>query len=278
MRHRTPAALGDRVAMVVTDLDGTLLGPDRRISSANRRALEALGERGIIRVIATGRSRFSADRALAPDLPLDYLVVSSGAGILDFGAQRYLRTAGLTPAQTLAAAALCVARGLDFMVHDPIPDNHRFAFHRAQGRADFERRVAFYREHCRPEPPPFERAACQLLAVHDAHESHLEEITQALPQHTVLRATSPLDQCSAWIEIFPATVSKSRACAWIAARHRVPAAQVLAIGNDTNDLDLLRWAGRGVAVGDAHPELRLEFSLVAAHGEDGFAEAVAAWV
>lgn len=275
VNDRSPTRTAERVVMVATDLDGTLLGSDRRISAANLRALEVLGERGIVRVIATGRSRFSAERALARDLPLDYLVVSSGAGIIEFGTQRYLHTEELTPAQTDVAAAICVERGLDFMVHDPIPDNHRFAFHRARGRADFERRVAFYREHCRPERPPYGRAACQLLAVHDADESHVEAITQALPEHTVLRATSPLDHRSVWVEIFPPTVSKSRACAWIAARHRVPVSQVLAIGNDTNDIDLLRWAGRAVAVGDAHPELRREFSLVAAHDDDGFAEAVA---
>lgn len=264
--------------MVATDLDGTLLGPDRRVSAANRRALQALGERGVVRVIATGRSRFSADRVVDRGLPIDYLVVSSGAGIVDFAAQEYLHTDALTPTQTAAAAEVCIVRGLDFMVHDPVPENHRFAFHRARGRADFERRIALYQEHCRPQRPPFESVACQLLAVHDADEAHLEAVTQALPGHTVLRATSPLDHRSAWIEIFPRTVSKSLACAWIAKRHGFRASQVLAVGNDTNDIDLLRWAGQARAVGDCHPELRGEFPLVAAHGDDGFAEAVAALV
>lgn len=263
------------IAMVATDLDGTLLGPDRRISNANLRALHELGERGIIRVIATGRSRFSANRALSPDLPVDYLVVSSGAGIVDFATQQYLHTEQLTADEAAAATEACLARDLDFMVHDPIPDNHRFAFHRARGRADFERRVAFYQEHCRAESPPFRSTACQILAVHDADESHWEAVTKALPGHTVLRATSPLDHRSAWLEIFPSTVSKSQACRWIADRHGLDASRVLAIGNDTNDLDLLRWAGHSAAVADAHPLLAREFALVAPHDADGFADAVA---
>jgi hydroxymethylpyrimidine pyrophosphatase-like HAD family hydrolase len=261
--------------MIATDLDGTLLGSHGRVGARSLEALRRLGDEGVLRVVATGRSAFSARRVLPLDLPIDYLVVSSGAGIIDWSTGEYLRTWSLTAAQTAAAVAVLVEFGLDFMVHEPIPENHRFAFRRAGGWPDFERRVALYEGHCIPWSEAVPPLSCQLLAVHGPEQSPLAEIAARLPEFTVLRTTSPLDHTSVWIELFPHEVSKSQACAWIAARHGIVAADVVAVGNDTNDLDLLRWAGRGLVVGNAHPSLRSEFAAVAEHDADGFAEAAA---
>ena len=66
--------------MVITDLDGTLLNSGRIVSPENRRALERLGELGVVRVIATGRSLFSFNKVIERDFPVDYLLFSSGGG------------------------------------------------------------------------------------------------------------------------------------------------------------------------------------------------------
>ena len=261
------------MVMIATDLDGTLLDGRGRLSAKSRAALEELGARGVVRVVATGRSRFSADRVLPGDLPLDYLVVSSGAGIIDFATGQYLRVQSLAAERTAHAAAELQTLELDFMVHERIPDNHRFAFHRARGCADFERRVDKYREHAEPGGAPWALQACQLLAIHEPTRDAYDDVRARLPGLSVVRTTSPLDQRSVWIEIFPGEVSKSQACAWIAARHDIGAAEVTAIGNDTNDLDLLHWAGHAFAVGNAHPQLLDEFRPVATNDGDGFAQA-----
>ncbi len=262
--------------MIATDLDGTLLGSGGAPSDRNLESLRQLGERGVVRVVATGRSAFSARRVVTPQTPIDYLVVSSGAGIIDWQSGEYLRTAQLEADQTAAAAAVLVELGLDFMVHEPIPSNHRFGFRRAVGQADFERRIALYAEHCAEAPGPWRDGACQLLAVADGAASRFEEVRRRLPDFTVLRATSPLDRTSEWIEVFPAHVSKSQACAWLAERHGVSADATVAIGNDTNDVDLLRWAGRAFVVADAHPSLIGEFERVSTADGHGFADAAAA--
>jgi hydroxymethylpyrimidine pyrophosphatase-like HAD family hydrolase len=69
-------------AMVVTDLDGTLLNSSASLSAANRDTLCRLGEQGVLRVVATGRNLYSARLAMTPDMPVDYLVFASGAGTL----------------------------------------------------------------------------------------------------------------------------------------------------------------------------------------------------
>lgn len=261
--------------MIATDLDGTLLASTGRISARNLDALHELGERGIVRVVATGRSAFSARHVLPADASIDYLVVSSGAGIIEWRSGEYVHTTTLDPERTAEAATVLAALGLDFMVHEPIPHNHRFGYHRGRGCTDFERRVALYLEHCAEQRGPWNRASCQLLAVHEGADAIVVDVQRRLPDFTVLRATSPLDRRSIWIEVFPSTVSKSQACAWIAERHGLGREATVAVGNDTNDLDLLRWAGRAFVVADAHASLLSEFMAVAAADADGFAEVVA---
>jgi len=85
--------------MVVTDLDGTLFQRDRRPSPRNLRTLVKLGRRGRLRVIATGRNLFSARKVLPLDFPVDYLLFSSGAGIMDWPAQKLLRAVSMGQAE-----------------------------------------------------------------------------------------------------------------------------------------------------------------------------------
>ena len=60
---------------------------------------------------------------------------------------------------------------------------------------------------------------------------------------------------SAWLDIAPEGVNKATALAEIAAQAGIDAADVLALGDGRNDTEMLRWAGRGVAIGDAPAEV-----------------------
>jgi len=268
--------------MVVTDLDGTLLREDRTVSERDYRTLLALGGRGLLRVIATGRSLFSARKVLCEDFPIDYLVFSSGAGVMDWPRQRLLQRHSLRRAQVEAAFRVLKAQGLDFMVHRPVPDNHYFTyFCYGRDNPDFRRRCELYREFASPgkEGELVFAPASQLLAVKPPPilTGELEALNEALRPLKVIRATSPLDGESLWIEIFSPQVSKARAGAWLAARHGLARRDVLALGNDYNDLDLLRWAGCSFVVGNAPQELKEHFPSVCPHNQSGFTEAVSRW-
>ena len=60
---------------------------------------------------------------------------------------------------------------------------------------------------------------------------------------------------SAWLDIAPAGVNKATALAGVAASLGVAQADVLAIGDGRNDIEMIAWAGRGVALGDAAEEV-----------------------
>lgn len=266
------------VGMVVTDLDGTLLGSAGQLSAADRQMLVHLGQLGITRVVATGRSLFSARRVMDESFPIDFLAHTSGAGIVSWPAQRELRVQHMAAAAATELAAALIARELDFMIHHAIPDNHRFYLHRVRcSNADFERRVQLYEAHAEVLHLPWASSEpmCQALVIEPApNASCFSMLRGALPTFQVIRTTSPLDGRSTWIEIFPAGVSKASAAAWLLERERRGHGLRVAIGNDFNDLDLLGWADRAFVVGNAPAELRQRFTTVASNDAGGFSEAV----
>ena len=268
---------------VFTDLDGTLLGSDQQLSPANHDVLEVLGQQGILRVVVTGRSLFSCRRVLDRSFPIDLLVTSSGAGIFSFPNFKLLFDQALTETEVSKSIEVLNALKLDFMVHDPVPDNHRFRWrqHTAHN-PDFAHRLTVYEGHHRPieEPTEFHIASTQLVAVSlpGDNGSALPYLKQKLSELTVIRTTSPLDHQSTWYEIFPNNVSKSSAAAWVCSAFNVDSNEVFAIGNDYNDLDLLRWCSRSCVVANAPAELTSEFEIVASHDDDGFAQAIVEWL
>jgi hydroxymethylpyrimidine pyrophosphatase-like HAD family hydrolase len=267
--------------MVVTDLDGTLFQRDHKLSPRNLQTLVELGRRGRLRVVATGRNLFSARKLLPPGFPVDYVLFSSGAGVMDWPAQRLIRSVAMGAEEVGRAFRALASRRLDFMVHRPIPENHHFLYYPAGGgNPDFEARRALYAPFAsagRLAEPPGE--ACQLLAVEPPgrRPSAYEGVRAELRGLTVLRSSSPLDHRSCWIEVFAASVSKSKAAAWLARERGVDPRQVLAVGNDYNDLDLLEWAGTPRLVSGAPPELAARFPVAASADDSDFAEAVEAW-
>lgn len=265
--------------LLVTDLDGTLLGGDRRLRDCDRAALARLGREGSLRAIATGRHLHSFGMVERERFPVDYVVCSSGAGIYYMRDRRLLRSHSLTAAETETAVRVLDDFDLDFMVHRPIPDNHHFQY-RWSGRpnADFHGRMERYRAFATPLDGEVGPSA-QLVAVvpADRTEPSSDQVANLLPHLTVIRATSPMDHRSTWIEVYAREVSKSQAAAWLAARHGIRRGDVCAVGNDYNDGDLLEWAGASYVVANAAPDLRARHDVVAAGGHCGVAEAIGRW-
>src|SRR5688572_4934594 len=206
--------------MLVCDLDGTLLMRGEPFARRDVQALDALGARGVVRAIATGRALATAKKVIPAEFPIDYLIFSSGAGILDWRSQALLVSHTLQSDEAELAVRVFLAHELDFMIHAPIPAQHLVHFHRTgKPNPDFERRLARYAADGRVfEQNAARSPASQLLAVSPSGdpEEPFEMLRRELPALSVIRATSPLDNHSMWIEAFAAGVSKSQASAWIA--------------------------------------------------------------
>ena len=278
------------VGLIATDLDGTLLGSDHTLASRDASALRELGEAGVVRVVATGRSLLAAERVLDRTVPIDYLAVSSGAGILDWRSGRLLRRHEFEAAEARRVAEVLRRFGVDFMAHDPVPDDHRFRFVRARSEnPDFERRIGRYGEFAAPwrdgsgagtsPDDGIGRVAetCQFVAILGPGEDALHErLCTALSDFAVVRSTSPLDGRSIWVEVRPRGVSKESAVAWLAARHGLDAGRTVVLGNDYNDCGMLRWSANPFVVGNAAPGLLERYRVVSSNDAGGFSDAVRA--
>ena len=93
------------IKAIIIDLDGTTLPRNwHQISEENREALEEAGRQGVVRILATGRSVFSLNNTLPEGLPVDYMVFSSGAGIMHWDSKEILLTRELSAEETLDIA------------------------------------------------------------------------------------------------------------------------------------------------------------------------------
>ncbi|MBN9735353.1 MULTISPECIES: HAD family hydrolase [unclassified Pseudonocardia] len=91
-------------------------------------------------------------------------------------------------------------------------------------------------------------------------------------------ATMTLDHELPWVTLVPAGMSKASGLARVAARLGIDRADVLAVGDGDNDREMLRWAGHGVAMGQAPPEVHADAdSSTATVAEDGLAAALRRW-
>ncbi len=260
--------------IIFTDLDRTLFTSDSKISRQNYDSLVKLGKEGIIRVIVTGRNIFSAKAVLPADFPIDYLVISSGAGIIDFKKQEIISKSQIDNHLVRRVILYLQELDVDFMIHHPIPDNHYFDYSYSSNPCrDSFKRVKHYQEFASIYKGDYNNSASQLLAiVSQEKDSLVEEVIVNLPELSIIRATSPLDHKSVWIEIFPRGVDKGFACKKILSELDLEACHALAIGNDFNDIAMLETFADSYVVANAPQVLKDIYSNVASDSQDGFTE------
>ena len=270
--------------LFITDFDGTLLRSDGTLAQRDLDALASLTRNGIKTAVATGRSLYSFKTSPGVHLPVDFIIFTTGAGVVTQPEGNLVYKVNLSRDMILQALDFFQESSFDFMLHDPVPDNHKFLYRRAtNSNIDFETRLERYR----PFGTPFTAGsgngfgeASQFLTVipENSVDGVVAEVREALPGLSVIQTTSPLDHKSTWIELFHPDVSKSSTAAWLAAELSVDRINTMAVGNDYNDVDLLEWAALSFVVENAPPDLRASFQTVASNNECGVAEAVAQWI
>lgn len=270
--------------LFITDFDGTLLRSDGTLAQRDLDALASLTRRGISTAVATGRSLYSFNNSPGVDLPVDYIIFTTGAGVVTQPEGKLMYQVNLTRDMVLQALDFLQKSDFDFMLHDPVPDNHKFFYRRAvDSNTDFETRLERYRLFGKPLEAHADNgctAASQFLAVipENADDGVVADVREALPGLSVIQTTSPLDHRSTWIELFHPDVCKSRTAAWLASEIDVDPKDTMAVGNDYNDADLLAWAADSFVVENAPLDLRERFQTVASHNDCGVAEAIERWL
>ncbi len=278
MTHQTKHGL---VKLVATDLDGTFLKDDKSISIADLESLERLGEMGVLRVVATGRSMHKVKDVLPLKTPFDYIVFSSGGGVYDWKNQHLLTSEQFKPETLTELIRHLVSVDINFYVFDPIPNNNRFLYHRGAGKCnEFDNYLYRHNgdyEKLTPDNLPTE--AGQIMAIIPHNEMLFDQlkskILSLITGIKVIRTTSPVDPDFIWMEIFPETVSKGHGIRWLCDQLGIDYSATAGIGNDFNDIDMLDFVEHPYILKNSPPILHKKYTLVeATNNQNGFSEAL----
>ena len=245
------------VRLLALDLDGTVLGKDHRVPDGVRPALGKLSQRYWI-TLATGRSLASARPFIVSLGACVPVILYNGAVVYDPLAERTLLERRLEVGE--ARAALKAMRGFPVDVEiyrdtqDPTlyvevatPRVRRFQTKEGLPAREVGDLLSFL------DFPPL-----KLLVLGDPEVlPELEAVLRReVPRVSVVR--SEVD----YLEVLPRGASKGTAMRWLCELLGILREDVVAVGDQLNDLEMIRWAGIGLAMAHGPEELRRAADLV----------------
>jgi len=239
--------------LLLFDLDGTLLGPDRQVSVANAAALSDAMAAGMRVGFATGRVRRSIQpwiEELEPNAPL---ILLNGGMVWDAASGHALLEHRLPRADARAALEVVAELG----VHANLYLGEQVAIARpseTSRRSEVKdgvphAKVGDLLVHLDGQPnDPF-----KILCIDETGgiEALAERLRPALTGGSVLVHSEPT-----YLEVLPPGVSKGAALSVVLEHTGAQASEVVAFGDGLNDIELLEASGMGVAMANAHPRVR----------------------
>lgn len=271
-----------RIRALFVDIDGTLVGAEQRVSQRVYGAVERAQEAGCEVVVCTGRSRFTAlpvVEQLPP--PPGYLISSTGGVVSHAGTGEVLLKRLLTVDVALQVARLiCELGGSPYIYQDatgPGVEHARVLYHPELPTDSFVAPPRFCAYPSLLDELPFTPVEVAAFGHPDTMVPLVEKLLPRLPE-SVTVVESGIGQ--SWgVEIFARGVDKRLGLETVAARLGVPQSSTMAIGDNMNDVEMLRWAALGVAMGNAREEVRAAADCVTATvDEDGVADAIEQFV
>jgi len=265
------------IRLVATDLDGTFLRNDHSISPGNMEMLHQLGKKDIVRVAATGRNLQKVRDVLHMQIPFDYVVYSSGAGVFDWKKQQHVCNQNITSVSAKKLINYLVEKKLNFNVYFPTPENHRFWHFRGETTCEeFERYLGFNAQNASEltinQLP--ESDFCQFLIIIPENENQFvslkKNIESICGEIRVIRASSPVTKGFIWVEVFHHSVSKGNGVKHICNLLNINRNETLGLGNDYNDFDLLEFTNYSFLTENSPDEIKHLYPNVTSNENDAF--------
>lgn len=289
--------------LIALDLDGTLFGPDGKVSRANVEAVRAAREAGVEVVICTGRAMIesrTAIRAIDADRPargraIAPIVTAGGAMVCDAASGRTLHR---WPMDRALVGRLCAhfasmqraplilkdrdAAGFDYLVVNsgPIEPPSQWWFDVMDVEVKFIDDIAHD-----PHPEHTVRvgfAATASIMLDLARGVHQRFGHETLTQHFAAvmgvvpgSALGVKDDRVHLLEVFDRQVNKWTAVHRLAQEQGIPRERVAAIGDEVNDIAMIEGAGLGIAMANAVPAAKKAAKIeTRSNAEDGVAWAI----
>lgn len=267
--------------LIAIDIDGTLLTSRREVSPGTLRALRRAVSAGKRVALCTGRSLNSGRVAAEQVPPSTTQIFHSGALILETLGGPLLRAVNMPRDLATELVDFCRSRGHDPLVYEPVPESRYIWFERPrsangwrerylEANADKAFQVDGLDEVLTRDPAQI-AVAGRGSSMHEL-EAELAEYGDRIG---IILSRSTLVGDYWCMEIVPAGVSKAKALAFLGERYGIGAERMISIGDNFNDLDMIQFAGLGVAMGNAPDAVRRAADLVAPTNDaDGVAHVI----
>jgi HAD superfamily hydrolase (TIGR01484 family) len=266
--------------LLALDIDGTILVPEPgngfsadEVTPQVREAVDRAVEAGLHVVLASGRSPLSMSGVLRHlDLPRHddeklLVVASNGAVTFSYPPMKVISEVTFDAREAVNAVLQHVPEAAVAIEEHGV--GYRVNRHFPEGELDGEMILTSVEE----------MMATEVSRVIIRDPGSTSEDFVALAERLGLQGTNYFIGWTAWLDLAPEGVSKASGLAEVAARLGVAPEHVLAIGDGRNDIEMLQWAGRGVAMGQAPDEVKAAAAAVTASvEEDGAALEILRWV
>ena len=264
------------VQLVALDLDRTTLNHEGHLSECNRQAILDAVAKGVHVCIASGRGFDSLPEEVTSIPGVEYAITSNGAAVYRIRGKELLRSYLLTPesvdtilkvTQDEPVAYEAFIRGKAFASREYVDNPVKFGAtpqavaYVQRTRTLKEDIVSFIRENrnnldCMDVVVPGEAL----------HQELWKRIQRATPDVYVTSSVRQL------LEISYKDAGKHAGLRFLAEYLRIPREATVAFGDAENDRDMLEYAGIGIAVGNAAPQLKeIADYVTLSHDEDGVA-------
>ena len=271
-------------------MDGTLLSSHGVLSERNRQAISLARERGVRVAVVTGR-RFRDARPLALELGLDAPIISHNGALTKHARSLETISVSLLP---LEAARAVLAIGREHKLDAMVSDDHEGAGvlvydHINEDNVPFQRYIQWARRIHGDEAEEAVRRVDSLFDYLQHEPVHIsfsgtcatmerlaETLKRELDEAVKVFATVYPRLDFTLIDVLHPQVSKGTGVAAAAAEAGITRQEVMAVGDNFNDLEMLEFAGTPVLMGNADTALREQtnFHVTATNDEDGVALAI----
>lgn len=247
-----------RPRLVALDIDGTLVDHDGRLPDGVAVAVASVVAAEVPVVLATGRS-WHGVRPLVDELalPPGWSVASNGAVVVSYPPERIAKAVTFDPREVIERVGELAPEAL--IAVEEIGRGYRTSGEFPRGDLTGEMIIE--------DVEQLSSRPVTRVIVRDPLRSDAEFVQ--LAEQLGLHGVSYYVGWSAWLDIVPAGVTKASGLADVVAELGLEASDVLAVGDGRNDVEMLAWAGRGVAMGQAPAEVHAAADAVTGTFDDG---------
>lgn len=279
------------IKLLALDLDGTLLDSRGTVTQANREAIRAAEDAGVLITIATGR-RFRDARPVGIEMEFNAPLVTHNGALLKYAESLETVTASLLDLETTReivrvgklyggdALVSSDPHGKGSMLYDRVSDDNiplqRYLAWATRLHGDDAENAVMHVSDLHKALPDHEVIHISFSGSCETMNKMLSFLENELAETVTILPTIYPQMDFTLIDILPPGATKGTGIEKLASVNGLQSSEVMVIGDNFNDLDMLEFAGTPVVMGNADPSLleRPEFYKTLSNDESGVAAAV----